>query len=100
MTEKDGENGGILDRIRETVSNALGGDSGASTGSDAVADAPTDVARAADNSLDSPYRGSGGSSVGRQFGATEGGLSDILPGGPGVGTQEDDTLTDRLNSHA
>lgn len=96
MTE-DNERGGISDRLKDTVSNVMGADTDTVTGSDAVADVQTDVAGAAGKTVDDPYDGSGGADVNRQFGPAEGGLSDLLPGGPGVGTSEDDTLTDRLN---
>lgn len=98
MTNEDNEGGGIVDRIKDTVSNLMGGgsDTDTATGSDAVADVPTDVAGAAND----PYGGSGGAPGDPQFGPSEGGISDVLPGGRGLGTDEDDTMTDRLSPNS
>ena len=84
------DNDGIVDRIKNTVSGLTDGDEDTTTGSDAVAGAPTDVAGAAND----PYGGAGGAP---RFGPSEGGVADVLPGGPGPGTDEDDTMTDRLS---
>jgi hypothetical protein len=91
MTENDSEEG-LVERIAGTVSGALGGEDSA-TGSEAVADVPTDVAEAARRQAEDEVS----VQAERRFGVSDEGVADILPGGRGVATDGDDALTDRLN---
>lgn len=89
------DRGGFLDTISDTVDELKGEDSDAASGSDAVPDVPTDVAGTARRSAGGADAESGDDAGGSpQFGPGEGGISDVLPGGPGIGTDEDDTPAD------
>ena len=89
------DRGRFLDTVSDTIDELKGDDSDAASGSDAVANGPTDVAGAARRAAGGADEGSGGDAEGApRFGRGEGGISDVLPGGPGVGTDEEDTPAD------
>lgn len=83
----DDRNGGLIDRLKDAVAGFSGQSDDALTGSDAVAGVPTNVEGAAGNTVSDPNAGSAGSDESdAPPGPGEGGIEDILPGGPAPGS--------------